>query len=115
MVDSNVILTVAVVPSEDGKFQGWFGKTSAAGEGSGQSAMGGQPVENSFGIQHCNIAIFWPDCILPCKMSRILHLQTHTEVLRQLDTKVWAYSFVTDRRGIIFLYNKEQSDMFDFG
>lgn len=52
------------------KIQGLFEKKCAAGEGSGKvcnwggGGGGQQTTENSFGIQHCNIAIFWPDCIL---------------------------------------------------
>lgn len=87
---------------EDDKFLGWFGRQSAAEEGSGRSVMedgggGGQSEENSFGIQHCNIAIFWSDCIV-CRILGILLLQTHTEVLRQRDTKGRQWVCSSNRR-----------------
>lgn len=66
--------------------------------------MGGQAEENSFGIQHCNIAIFWPDCI-HSPISICCCVQTHTEVLISRFTLRWGngWIYVVTEKGCILI------------
>lgn len=79
----------AVVPSEDDKFLGQFGRKKCCRGRQWPVSDGGASQQKShLEFSTATLPSFGQTVYSPCKIPGILHLQSHGEVLRQLHTKV---------------------------